>query len=45
MVTCVDLIVFTMKIASAAEVKAMSFSEIEFWVERGLQAGVLSKKK
>lgn len=44
MVACVDLIVFTMKIASVAEVKAMTFSEIEYWVDRGLQAGVLKKK-
>ncbi len=44
MVACVDLIVFTMKIASAVEVNAMTFSEIEYWVDRGLQAGVLKKK-
>lgn len=44
MVAKLDLIVFELRIASAAEAAAMSLSEIEFWVARGLATGRLKRK-
>lgn len=44
MVKKLDLIVFDLKIASASDAATMSFSEIDFWIARGLAAGKLKQK-
>lgn len=44
MVAFVDLIVFTLKIASWSEANAMSFSEIEYCIDRAVKSGALKRK-